>query len=212
VILRILRFVSPNPWGSPHAEGGRRRNSLFRIASKIWGTRSLSSNSQTPTSFTAGSQVLWTPVIVLPNGTIRPRDQQSIPDCKLGWIATRQLPIKISRRSEEPSSIPPCQVDITHIFAEPRGTEVMFDCRFILRFRPPFPTVLTFPVNSSSQQILIVSHGLYFLPRILFRRANEPDTVLWELREAYVNPFESMLVNGGVEWVEIQHARVFDAL
>ena len=212
VILRILRFVSPNPWGSPRAEGGRRRHSLARIASYIWGTRSLPLGSRAPTSFAAGSQVLWTPVIVLPNDTIRPRDQQSPPDGKLGWIATRQPPTRKSRRSAASSLRSPCLVDITHVFAEPHITEVMFDCRFTLRFRPPFPAVLTFPVNSSSQQILIVSHGRYFLPRILLRRANEPDTVIWELREAHVNPFESTSLSTGMEWVEIQQARVIGTL
>ena len=212
VILRILRFVSPNPWGSPRAEGGRRRHSLARIASYIWGTRGLTFSSSLPNSFTAGSRVLWTPVIVLPNGVIRPRDQRCVPNGKLAWIAARQPPTRNHRHSVASSLGSPCLVDVTHLFAEPRGSEVMFDCRFILRFRPPFPAALTFPVNSSSQQVLIISHGRYFLPRILLREANEPDIVLWELREDHVDPFGSMLVSRAIEWVEVQQARVINAL
>ena len=36
VVSRILRYVSPNPWGSPQAEADRDKVKLRRIANAIW--------------------------------------------------------------------------------------------------------------------------------------------------------------------------------
>lgn len=36
IILRILRFVSPHPWGSPMAEAGRNSKRTEVIAEALW--------------------------------------------------------------------------------------------------------------------------------------------------------------------------------
>ena len=36
IIMRILRYVSPFPWGSPAAEAGRSTEKLTRIANTLW--------------------------------------------------------------------------------------------------------------------------------------------------------------------------------
>ena len=36
ILLRILRYVSPYPWGSPQAEAGRRQQSLSHIELTVW--------------------------------------------------------------------------------------------------------------------------------------------------------------------------------
>ena len=36
ILLRILRYVSPQPWGSLKAEAGRREESLSRIEPMVW--------------------------------------------------------------------------------------------------------------------------------------------------------------------------------
>lgn len=36
ILLRTLRYVSPQPWGSPKAEAGRREENLCRMEPMIW--------------------------------------------------------------------------------------------------------------------------------------------------------------------------------
>ena len=36
ILLRILRYVSPRPWGSPQAEAGRRQKKLSHMELLVW--------------------------------------------------------------------------------------------------------------------------------------------------------------------------------
>lgn len=36
ILLRVLRYVSPRPWGSPKAEAGRRDENLCRMELMVW--------------------------------------------------------------------------------------------------------------------------------------------------------------------------------
>jgi hypothetical protein len=44
IVLRILRYVSPFPWGSPQAEANRDSEQLARIAKSLWPYVSVTSN------------------------------------------------------------------------------------------------------------------------------------------------------------------------
>ena len=89
LVLRILRYVSPLPWGSPTAEAGRRTKSLDRIAAYLWGTKTLQTKP-----FTAGGQVLWSPVIVNSANEIRFSTMNGNKDYRPAWLASRLPPFR----------------------------------------------------------------------------------------------------------------------
>jgi hypothetical protein len=90
LILRILRYVSPFPWGSPQAESGRSSDSIRLILRTL-----LQPGTAKRLSFVAGSWVQWTPVVIRADGKIVKRDQlrQGAHE-RRAWLVERQLPFK----------------------------------------------------------------------------------------------------------------------
>ncbi|KAH7343337.1 hypothetical protein B0J17DRAFT_641981 [Rhizoctonia solani] len=89
LVYRILRYVSPHPWGTPESEAHRRRTSIERIMRKVLQGQ----NGEQTASFCAGAQVLWSPVWVRPGGNIRVRrvGEESGGRVK-AWLTSRQPP------------------------------------------------------------------------------------------------------------------------
>lgn len=188
MIRRILRYVSPFPWGSPSAEAGGRSDSLKRLSDTL-------SNTYNPRKLTAGAGVLWTPVFVDSDGKLL-----SVPKsgkgAKFAWLASRQPPIRRpspGKGSGEWSDSEDSRMtlDITSVLTSalrkdpPNGlVEVLYDCRFLLRIRPHLlplgvRTALTHEQEGSdgdrraAGKVLVVPHSRYFLPRVLFRRTRQ---------------------------------------
>ncbi|KAB5596255.1 hypothetical protein CTheo_240 [Ceratobasidium theobromae] len=112
LVHRVLRYVSPHPWGSPESQAGRKFTRVQRILERV-----LDPNP-TPTPFAAGAHVLWTPVLIRPDNSIR--YTTTGPGCR-AWLASRQPPF----------SSTPLDVEI-----EP-GTALLFwDNRFLIRVPP----------------------------------------------------------------------------
>ncbi|KAL1720084.1 PP-loop family-domain-containing protein, partial [Schizophyllum commune] len=67
LITRVLRYVSPHPWGTLQAEANRQTQSLERIRKALFGPdattlpRNSSQALPSPVPFSAGADVLWTP-------------------------------------------------------------------------------------------------------------------------------------------------------
>ena len=97
ILLRILRYVSPRPWGSPAAEAHRRKVNLDGIGRNIWSLPSGEGGPHSLGSFTLGSEVKWRPVVLTSTKGapsfkyLRVEDPHPAPH-KLGWLATRQPP------------------------------------------------------------------------------------------------------------------------
>jgi len=59
--MRIMRYVSFQPWGSVRADGNRRVHTIQRIVDQIWAPDPHAANLS---HFVAGSGVLWSPVLI----------------------------------------------------------------------------------------------------------------------------------------------------
>ncbi|CAE6412491.1 unnamed protein product [Rhizoctonia solani] len=115
LIHRILRYVSPHPWGTPKSEAHRRKTSIERIVQRVLDEK------EQPISFCAGAHVLWSPVWVRTDGGIRARQTMDGHDGRVkAWLASRQPP-SVSTSLER-------QVN-------PGETLLVWDNRFLIRVR-----------------------------------------------------------------------------
>lgn len=189
VVRRILRYVSPFPWGSRSAEAGQRSASLQRIVEEL---------SSSPTNgkrrkLAGGGGALWTPVLIDKAGKIK--YSGSINDHKQGWLISRQPPI---RRYEDQNS-DALELDITSKIlralesqrpeADSSVLEILYDCRFIVHIRTELlRNIMTKHLTSKEKcrrtsnkdtrltprtRILLVPHTRYFLPKVVLRTKNE---------------------------------------
>ncbi|KAF9027032.1 hypothetical protein BDZ89DRAFT_823575 [Hymenopellis radicata] len=139
VITRILRYVSPYPWGSLRSMSKRRSDSLRIIETNLLNT------SPTSTRFIAGSGVLWTPVV------LRDKNFKNLSEANTrtsryekpvyGWLACRQRPTSAMSEADNPTI-----VDVTTRIREclaghaptpnarPLVFDYLYDCRFLVRF------------------------------------------------------------------------------
>ncbi|CAE6354902.1 unnamed protein product [Rhizoctonia solani] len=113
LIHRILRYTSPHPWGAPESEAHRRKASIERIAHRIF------DETEQPTSFCAGAQVLWSPVWVRKDGGIRTRRAGDEHGGRTkAWLASRQPPSALTSLDRQ---------------IGPGETLVVWDNRFLIR-------------------------------------------------------------------------------
>ncbi|CAE6516478.1 unnamed protein product [Rhizoctonia solani] len=123
LVHRILRYVSPHPWGTPESEAHRRSSSIERIVQKVL----YEQDQDRVSSFCAGAHVLWSPIWTRSDGAIRTRraGEQSGGRVK-GWIASRQPPTTSLEQHVHP------------------GKEVVWDNRFLIRV-PDCPDLVVRP-------------------------------------------------------------------
>lgn len=141
-ILRILRYISPHPWGSPLAEAGREFQRLEGIAARLF-SWNLPPNHAQGSAFSMGGGVLWRCGVLSPTskrfvalGDL-PKDWMPGQSAELCWMAHRAPP-----RREEISSI---VFDITGMVinnltrpadGQDHGSDLLWDHRFKLTLRP----------------------------------------------------------------------------
>ncbi|KAI5120483.1 hypothetical protein M0805_006503 [Coniferiporia weirii] len=193
MVRRILRCVSPFPWGSPHAEAGRRTASLQRIVDTLWGTTGnvlgKGTQGRPRGKLVAGAGVLWTPSTIDTSGRLR-FSAVTGPGGEAAWLASRQPPIRrpVSGAEDfsEASGLGALELDITPtiLSAFQRNpddfVEILYDCRFLLHICPRLlpPYVLTALSQESGHpegcqaKVIVVPHSTYFLPKIVLRRTN----------------------------------------
>jgi tRNA(Ile)-lysidine synthase len=171
IVLRILRYISPHPWGSTRAQAGRRHESLQRIVQRVWDPDPA---SETRKSFEAGANVLWTPFRICQDGRLKYRQPRQ--GERFGWLASRAPPPR------------PCKQDLdrdisTELLspAGRRRTEVLFDNRFLMLFRleavPPDDPVMASVIEGSGRVILVLG-GRWLWPQVVWRRKDKDDVVV----------------------------------
>lgn len=177
MVVQILRFVSPHPWGSPGAEGFRKIASLDRIAACIF-DHALDTTSKERSAFSAGSHVLWTPVYVEPGGQIKHAKPGSGSDgwakC---WLASRSPPYRSA------NGLPGLEIDITSLILDKKSStdpvEVLYDNRFVLSFdlhAIPDEVLERLRTSPVGHRLVVTAAGKYFLPRLAFRVSKETTT------------------------------------
>ncbi|KAH8117042.1 PP-loop family-domain-containing protein, partial [Phellopilus nigrolimitatus] len=139
MVRRILRYVSPFPWGSPRGEAGRRTSSLQRISDHIW-----QAAGRPRTKLVAGGGVLWTPMSITRDGTMKLRSGAGSSG-EVGWLAARQPPMRRSGARDADAGFVapeldmkpnPLELDITPVILSAveqnseDAVEILYDCRF----------------------------------------------------------------------------------
>lgn len=195
IVRRVLRYVSPFPWGHPRAEAGGRSANLQRIVASLCEDNvQKRTQKDARTKFVAGAAVLWSPVIVGSNGHIKYREGLNSGE-KRCWLASRQPPIRTldylnedsSRQSgiSENAAANPLELDISSLFAGNRlnhirgVTEVLYDCRFLIRIDThKLSSYVSRSIIQSDQgdmgtasftwsRLLIIPDTKYFLPKLV---------------------------------------------
>src|SRR5258708_8528300 len=208
IILRILRYVSPNPWGHVTSEAKRRARSISLISSQVWPTDDREKSALPPAPITAGSQVLWVPVTTSREGKIRRAVPNEVGPTLSGWFAIRQPPYQThgecGNRFHSCSSDARCIATSSHT----NVITVVFDLRFLMRITPH--TSPYAPRLSLGKHTLVVSgYGPYHLPCIAVRTAGKPDAILWKLDPRNISPFSNTLLK--CAWLEVEFIRSLDA-
>ncbi len=165
IVLRILRYISPHPWGTTRAQAGRRHGSLLRIVQRVWDP-DLASKART--RFGAGADVLWTPLRICQDGRLK--YGQTRRGERFGWLASRAPPRQAFDRDISAELSPPR-----------RRAEVLYDNRFLITFRleaiPPGDPVMTSVIEGSGRIVLVLG-GRWLWPQVVWRRKNEGDVTV----------------------------------
>jgi len=172
MVIQILRFVSPHPWGSRTAEAFRKSAGLDRIAASLFANPS--DDAPKRLAFSAGSHVLWTPVYVRPDGQFKHEKPDSGADgWTEAWLASRLPPYRSANCTSG------LEIDITPLILDKTPStspvEVLYDNRFVLSFDSnaiPNEVLEQLRASSVSRRLVVVPTKKYFLPRLAFRVSN----------------------------------------
>jgi tRNA(Ile)-lysidine synthase len=182
MILRILRYISPEPWGSLPAQAGRRLESLQRITKRVF-TPWCELPPAEQAALTAGAQVVWRPVRIGTDGRLRHFEDTQVPvrsNERVGWLASRAPPEKhvaLHLRVDVTSEL----LDVLGKRAE-NPLEYLWDCRFVVRFHVHrAPDCLLERLRGKGQsapRIIIEPHGRFCWPSVwLYANDQERETL-----------------------------------
>lgn len=180
LVHRILRYVSPHPWGSPESEAGRRHSSIQQILQRVW-TSAHNADSNTHTglgSFTAGAHVLWTPVRLFPNGsfrllstpTLRPPSLDNRHMSRPAWLVSRQPPSAQALRTLI------IDIDLDAGTRASGSLNVLWDNRFIIRLREELGS------GRDGDRLVIRPKGRLVLPKVVHVWEDGEETVQCEVK------------------------------
>lgn len=170
LLYRIARYVSPEPWGGPSAELGRRKDSMDRLIKHM--SHSLTVfRKKGDNSLCVGSRVWWR-LAFLTKVTFRTTVQAARPQ-DLVWLAMRQP----ERRAGGPEGMPhPLRVNVTPWVMEARGAflsgngpstlEILFERRFVVRFFLDKIPQEMLDYIKKGDKILIKHHQVWMLPQV----------------------------------------------
>ncbi|KAI0283064.1 PP-loop family-domain-containing protein [Russula aff. rugulosa BPL654] len=183
IVLRILRYISPLPWGSTRAQAGRRRESLQRIVQHVWDPDPASKKR---TRLEAGASVLWTPLRICIDGRLK-YEQPRVGE-RFGWLVSRAPPPRPSKQEFDR--------DISTELLSPAGrrrAEILYDNRFLITFRleavPPDDPVMASVVEGSGRVMLVLG-GRWLWPQVVWRRKDEDDVVVAHISAAELDWYE----------------------
>jgi tRNA(Ile)-lysidine synthase len=178
MVLRILRYISPLPWGSTRAQAGRRRESLQRIVERVWDPDQA---SQARARFEAGANVLWTPLRITRDGRLK--QKQPRPDERFGWLASRAPPPRLCR-SDSDRDISAQLLAAASSSSSRRYAEVLYDNRFLVAFRLgaiPAGDPIMASVEEGSGRVILVVGGRWLWPNVVWRREGQEDVTIAQI-------------------------------
>ncbi|RXW18977.1 hypothetical protein EST38_g6873 [Candolleomyces aberdarensis] len=165
LVLRVLRYVSPKPWGSLQAQGKRRMHRLDELVSRLQNPI-----TRTTPPFAMGSEVLWKPVISRARKLKNLAESAPRPLDVIAWLACRQPP-------DAQTAHATADVDLTEsllgAFAArksgsgPKHFESMYDCRFLIRMDlDALPEELISNLSAFKSRIILNCESTWFYPRV----------------------------------------------
>ncbi|KAG6878974.1 hypothetical protein C0992_006109 [Termitomyces sp. T32_za158] len=229
LVLRVLRYVSPYPWGSLNADGGRRKDSITRIIDQLWTKVTEKSRIL---RFTAGGRVLWTPIIIRGN-EIKMRStllnvRLSVGDT-VGWMASRLPPL--SRIKLEHQGLPnTLEIDTTKIiidaYQEWRNggsstVSILYDSRYLLEFyldkMPQY--IIKCLINNAAKEnrLMVLPKAPWYTPKITLIRHHLSKTLHDQVSEEPTSIFSIPVRQYsagkiGSDWIKTQWVRPLTAL
>lgn len=219
LVLRILRYVSYEPWGSMRAEAGRRQKSVRRLMQVLWDEQGIRTRKNI--SFTVGSGVWWKPSFVTAGHVLKTVVKDLDPK-GIMWFAHRHPSIN---HPDAPVSDNLLKVMTQPLRAGreaweagkgPDALEVLFDRRFLIRFqldKMPEDVISALHVNGG---IIIKKRSPWHLPEVNFKQ-NKIFTVLHTqiLREKFTWEREwgtKTYIDTNSDWITIQYVRPISSL
>lgn len=183
VVRRILRYVSPHPWGHVLAEASGSRETLRAIADAI---RSPFNSDSLPSSFTKGAKVWWRPVYLHGNRAAFGFTPSKGYVPRLGWLAQRERQWSEERRNVI-GAPDPLVVDITYelraAYAKSSTVDVTYDRRVFIRFdMKRCPPNLARSILLPESSIHIVSATQFSLPQVILRVEDSQEIILADFR------------------------------
>ena len=219
LVLRILRYVSYEPWGSLRSEAGRRQKSVNRLTRVLWDESALRNRKNI--SFTVGSGVWWKPAFVTKGHVLR-TVVNTLPIKDLMWFASRHpsvnsptAPVSDNLRIVMTSELR--EGRIAWEAGEGLDTlEVLFDRRFLIRFRLDKMPEDLFEGLKTNGGVVIKKRSPWHLPEINYKQ-NKVYTVIHTQiqREKFTWVREwgtKTYIDTDSDWITIQYIRPITSL
>ena len=218
-LFRITRYVSPEPWGHPQAELGRRKASVARLSSHLCNVDSFPTKSNH--SLCVGSGVWWR--LARLSGSRLSFDTNKSNTENLSWIAVRQPPGKLHNGSQANETCKLFTRDVTERIAhriklwlsqkDSPILEFLYDHRFLIRFhldRMPPPIMRS--LASGNTKIIVESSKPWYMPQVI-QKEGDSTTIIHS--QIIRDPFVQLLQLGSrrppmeihSDWVTIQYFR-----
>lgn len=219
LVLRMMRYVSYEPWGSLRSELGRRQKSVDRLVKVLWDAQGLRFRKNI--SFTCGSGVWWKPSYVTKAHVLKTVVKE-LPFKDLMWFASRHPSVRDPTAPASES----LRFSMTDQLREgrraweadegPDTLEVLFDRRFLIRFRldkMPGDIIEELKTNGG---IIIKKRSPWTLPEVNFKQS-KVFTVVHTLiqREKFTWEREwgtKTYIDTESDWITIQYIRPINSL
>lgn len=220
LLYRVARFVSPEPWGSPRAELGRRKSSMNRLLTSVWDLPM--TRAKVSRSVTVGSGVWWRLMAYGKNQLRSSLQNFGVKD--LSWVALRQ---PTAKSDPEREVFRPLKLNVTGQLLQMRQEwlsnqetntfEVLFDRRFLISFRvDKIPNEILQSLLSNSGSVQVVPRTPWILPQVVhhYQRKDFPihksiirQEFFWE-KEYGTKQFKDV----SSDWISIELFRPVTAL
>ncbi|KAG8908518.1 hypothetical protein FRB99_005878 [Tulasnella sp. 403] len=204
IVLRILRYISPKPWGSVYAEAGRRTMALDSICKHIFPTPKSEFGAST---FAGGADVLWTPMTLTESGELKHVHHSPVLRENLCWLASR-VPL---RRSEASS----LEVDTTMVLRASLNNHgqdkpLLWDNRFLVSFRPQLlsATVKDLLFRGGDTKVLVRPTGPWVLPEVVVLGSGHEPVVIGGYNKAKDGRWSSVVTAG----IDVRFVRELSAI
>ncbi|KAF8912022.1 PP-loop family-domain-containing protein [Gymnopilus junonius] len=186
LLYRVARFVSPEPWGSPRSELGRRKTSMDRLIKHLHTFENFRRASNM--SITVGSHV-WFRLIEIRRNQLKTTLEASMIQ-NLNWLASR---LPKHRLDDTPAGLHPLKRNVTPELLEwqkawqagerPPLFEVLYDCRFLVQFKLDEMTPEIRAALSNGAKIQLKPRGVWNVPQVVLVVKKKDRAIHWHLEK-----------------------------